>query len=268
MCGAAFAPGTARPFISAPTDGGVPPARPDRFERSRTTPLRPISVGRRTIRPLARRQDHRLRHQRGRRLPAPSARHPFGQNQAGDRHAAGVIASRVAPEQPRTSPFQLGFARSPFDVYSLDADQRQSRTLDRKRDGGLDRRANFAEPELVRWKSFDGRDDLAASSTGRRREVPRQAPGHHQHPRRPRRRSPAPASSAATTTTSTSSASRSSSRTSAARPATARRSYARQRLQARGLRQGHRRAARLDRASGRTSTPTASWSPAAATAAT
>ena len=43
---------------------------------------------------------------------------------------------------------------------------------------------------------------------------------------------------------------------------------ARQRDEARGLREGHRRAARLDQDAARTSTPRASWSPAAATAAT
>jgi dipeptidyl aminopeptidase/acylaminoacyl peptidase len=50
----------------------------------------------------------------------------------------------------------LSSARSPADVYSLDVATGQLERWTESETGGLDV-ATFAEPELVRWKSFDGR---------------------------------------------------------------------------------------------------------------
>ena len=50
----------------------------------------------------------------------------------------------------------LSSARSPADVYSLDVTTGTLERWTESETGGLDA-AGFAEPELVRWKSFDGR---------------------------------------------------------------------------------------------------------------
>src|SRR6185369_11421384 len=47
-------------------------------------------------------------------------------------------------------------ARSPTDVYSLDIETGKVDRWTRSETGGLNTSA-FAEPELVRWKTFDGR---------------------------------------------------------------------------------------------------------------
>ncbi len=101
--------------------------------------------------------DDRLRHQRERRLAAAPARHP-------DR--AGTAACRDGPRrryrraplapQQRILGFTVSSARSPATSYSLDPRRGPVDPLDRERDRRA-RPAAFAEPELVRWKSFDGR---------------------------------------------------------------------------------------------------------------
>ena len=52
--------------------------------------------------------------------------------------------------------FSLTSARSPSDVYSIDVEKGTLERWTTSETGGLDT-ANFSEPELVRWKSFDGR---------------------------------------------------------------------------------------------------------------
>ena len=112
--------------------------------------------------------------------------------------------------------------------------------------GGLNA-ATFVEPELVTWKSFDG-SEISGFLYRPPAEVPRQASGRRRHPRRPRGAGAARLPGARQLPRSTSSASRSSMPN--VRGSTG---YgktfleARQRLPARGLLQGHRRALRLDR---------------------
>jgi dipeptidyl aminopeptidase/acylaminoacyl peptidase len=52
--------------------------------------------------------------------------------------------------------FTMTGARSPADVYSIDVEKGALERWTESETGGLDARA-FSEPELVRWKSFDGR---------------------------------------------------------------------------------------------------------------
>ena len=54
--------------------------------------------------------------------------------------------------------FSIASARSPSDVYSLDADDRRGHALDRERDSAAWTPRSLSEPELIRWKSFDGRE--------------------------------------------------------------------------------------------------------------
>ena len=69
---------------------------------------------------------------------------------------AGVIGGLEWHESGREVGFTLASARSPSDVYSVDfAAQRVERWTESET-GGLDAAA-FAEPEIVRWPSFDGR---------------------------------------------------------------------------------------------------------------
>jgi dipeptidyl aminopeptidase/acylaminoacyl peptidase len=68
----------------------------------------------------------------------------------------GVIAGIRWHSNGRDLAFALNSARSPSDVYSIDV---QSGKLERwtfSETGGLDA-STFSEPQLVRWKSFDGR---------------------------------------------------------------------------------------------------------------
>ena len=70
--------------------------------------------------------------------------------------AQGVISGLKWRHGTHELGFSLSSARSPSDVYSLDVD---SGKLDRWTDsetGGLNAE-NFSEPELIHWKSFDGR---------------------------------------------------------------------------------------------------------------
>ena len=81
--------------------------------------------------------------------------------------------------------FTLLSARSPSDVYSLNADTGAVDRWTRSETGGLNTE-RFSEPDLVRWPSFDG---LSISGFLYRPApgVHGQAPGQHHHPRRPRR---------------------------------------------------------------------------------
>lgn len=69
---------------------------------------------------------------------------------------AGVIASVDWRPGSRELAFNLSSARAPYDVYSLDVDSGKVERWTESETGGLDT-AGFAEPELVRWKSFDAR---------------------------------------------------------------------------------------------------------------
>jgi dipeptidyl aminopeptidase/acylaminoacyl peptidase len=68
---------------------------------------------------------------------------------------AGVIGNLHFHENSRDLGFTIAFARSPMDAYSIDV---HSGKLDRWTEGetgGLSA-ANFVEPKLLQWKSFDG----------------------------------------------------------------------------------------------------------------
>lgn len=67
----------------------------------------------------------------------------------------GVIGGLGWHENSRDLAFTLSSARSPQDVYSLDAKTRQVTRWTESETGGLNPEA-FVEPELVRLKSFDG----------------------------------------------------------------------------------------------------------------
>ena len=209
-----------------------------------------LQLGRRGLRPLARRQDARLRRQRGRRLAAAPVRH--GDAQARGRSPACPVGvhrrAGAGTRTAATSASRSSSARSTADVYSLDAANGKVDALDRERARRPRSRRSFAEPELIRWKSFDGRE-ISGFLYPPAGDVHRQAPGASSTSTAAPRASRARASSAAATTSSTSSASRSSIPN--VRGSTG---YgktfldARQRHEARGLGEGHRRAARLDRA--------------------
>lgn len=51
--------------------------------------------------------------------------------------------------------FSLGSAKSSYDVYSMDAESGKLDRWTRSETGGLNAEA-FVEPEIIRWKSFDG----------------------------------------------------------------------------------------------------------------
>ena len=160
--------------------------------------------------------------------------------------------------------FTANSPQGPATIYNVDTSAGAAQRWTTADTAGVDPAA-FATPEIVRWKSFDGRtiaaDHPAAAALHRQRPVlvtihggpEGQAPGDF---------------NAASTISSTSSASRS--RAQRARLDRLRQDVrrARQRHEARGLGEGHRRAARLDRDAAATSTPTACWFRAAATAAT
>ena len=68
----------------------------------------------------------------------------------------GVVGALAWHESGRELGLSLSSARAPSDVYSVDfAAQRVERWTESET-GGLNA-ASFAEPEIVRWKSFDGR---------------------------------------------------------------------------------------------------------------
>ena len=68
----------------------------------------------------------------------------------------GVIGSLEWHENGKDLGLSLSSARSPSDMYSIDAATGKVERWTESETGGLNA-ANFVEPELVRWKSFDGR---------------------------------------------------------------------------------------------------------------
>jgi dipeptidyl aminopeptidase/acylaminoacyl peptidase len=68
----------------------------------------------------------------------------------------GLIGEvRWHPQRPELA-FTFSSARSPADVYTLDAGTGKVERWTESETGGLDA-SSFSQPELVRWKSFDGR---------------------------------------------------------------------------------------------------------------
>lgn len=79
-----------------------------------------------------------------------------GQSRPGPKLPLGVIGAVKWHKDGRDVAFSLSSAKSPLDAYSFDP---QTGKLDRwttSETGGLNP-SNFANPELVHWKSFDGR---------------------------------------------------------------------------------------------------------------
>jgi dipeptidyl aminopeptidase/acylaminoacyl peptidase len=68
----------------------------------------------------------------------------------------GVIGGLEWHENSRDLGFTINSARSVTDVYSLDTKTGKVERWTQSETGGLNT-ANFSEPELVRWKSFDGK---------------------------------------------------------------------------------------------------------------
>jgi dipeptidyl aminopeptidase/acylaminoacyl peptidase len=69
---------------------------------------------------------------------------------------AGLISGAVWHPQGRHLAFNVTSAGSPFDVYSLDTETGNIERWTESETGGLNT-ASWAEPDLVRWPSFDGR---------------------------------------------------------------------------------------------------------------
>ena len=69
----------------------------------------------------------------------------------------GIISGLQWHENSRDLGFNLNSARSVTDVYSLDTQTGKLERWTQSETGGLNT-ANFSEPELVRWRSFDGRN--------------------------------------------------------------------------------------------------------------
>jgi len=70
---------------------------------------------------------------------------------------AGVIGSLAFHPDGRTLALEVNAARSADDVYSIDIATEKLDRWTASETGGLNP-ANFAEPTLVKWKSFDGRE--------------------------------------------------------------------------------------------------------------
>lgn len=68
----------------------------------------------------------------------------------------GVIGGVQFHKNSRDLAFSVSSARSPSDVYSLDTASGKVSRWTASETGGLNT-ANFAEPRLVQWKSFDGK---------------------------------------------------------------------------------------------------------------
>jgi len=69
----------------------------------------------------------------------------------------GVISGLKWHHNSRDLGFSLSSARSPSDVYSIDVERGALERWTASETGGLNAE-NFSEPELVHWKSFDGRN--------------------------------------------------------------------------------------------------------------
>jgi dipeptidyl aminopeptidase/acylaminoacyl peptidase len=70
---------------------------------------------------------------------------------------AGQISTLDWHKNNKDLAFTMTSARSPSDVYSLDADSGKVERWTQSETAGLNTAA-FVEPQLVRWKSFDGRE--------------------------------------------------------------------------------------------------------------
>src|SRR5262249_52692307 len=68
----------------------------------------------------------------------------------------GTIQSLRWHKNGRDLAFGFSGSRSPADVYSYDADSGKVERWTESEAGGLNP-GTFSEPELVRWKSFDGK---------------------------------------------------------------------------------------------------------------
>ena len=69
----------------------------------------------------------------------------------------GVIGGLVWHENNRDLAFSVNSARSPLDAYSINIKSRKLERWTTSETGGLNAQS-FVEPELVKWKSFDGRE--------------------------------------------------------------------------------------------------------------
>ena len=67
----------------------------------------------------------------------------------------GVLSDLVWHENNRDLAFSLNSARSPLDAYSIDITTGKLERWTTSETGGL-KAENFVEPQLVKWKSFDG----------------------------------------------------------------------------------------------------------------
>jgi len=70
---------------------------------------------------------------------------------------AGIISGLVWHENNKDLAFSLNSARSPLDAYSVDVNSGKLDRWTTSETGGLNSET-FAEPQLVKWKSFDGRE--------------------------------------------------------------------------------------------------------------
>jgi dipeptidyl aminopeptidase/acylaminoacyl peptidase len=68
----------------------------------------------------------------------------------------GVISGLKWHQNGRDLGFSLSSARNPLDVYSIDVDKGTLERWTLSETGGLNAE-NFSEPQLIHWKSFDGR---------------------------------------------------------------------------------------------------------------
>src|SRR5208282_3970745 len=68
----------------------------------------------------------------------------------------GLISGLQWHSDSRNLAFVLNSARSPSDVYSLDTDTAKVERWTYSETGGINT-ATFSEPQLVHWKTFDGR---------------------------------------------------------------------------------------------------------------
>jgi dipeptidyl aminopeptidase/acylaminoacyl peptidase len=79
-----------------------------------------------------------------------------GREKPAPRLPIGVVSGLEWHSNGRDLGLSLSSAHSPLDSYSLDVTTGKLERWTESETGGLDA-ASFAEPELVRWKSFDGR---------------------------------------------------------------------------------------------------------------
>ena len=203
-------------------------------------------MGRGRLRPVAGRQDARVVGQRGRRFEAVSVRHR-GAPAAGPSPARRTACSARWRGTATTASwrFSMASARSTSDVYSLDATSGAVARWTESELGGLVA-SDLSEPELIRWKSFDGLE-ISGFYYQRAGALHRQAPGDHQHPRRARGAGAAGVHRPQQLLPQR--AGRRDHLSQRARLDRLRQDVRRprQRHEARGLGEGHRRAARLDR---------------------